>query len=74
MKRNDITKSLERFLKQSGIRTYRYEMGGKHPRLVIQHRGRELVIGFAGSSRNRNAPYDTVRRLRHALGFIGRAA
>jgi hypothetical protein len=74
MPRNDITKALERFLAKHGIKTYRYEWGGKHPRLVVQHGGREVFITLPSSSCSRRTRYYAVSNLRHALGFVGRAA
>jgi hypothetical protein len=74
MRRSDTTKAIERFLVKHGIKTYRYEWGGKHPRLVVQHGGREVFVTLPGSSCSWRIRHYAVSNLRHALGLVGKEA
>jgi hypothetical protein len=74
MKRREFTTTVERFMERNKITSWRYEQGGKHLRVTIEHGGRKFFVSLPGSTRNWNAGYDTVRRLRHALGLVGREA
>jgi hypothetical protein len=72
MKRREVTATVQRFMERNYITAWRYEQGGKHLRVTIQHRGRKIFVGLPSTTRNWNAGYDTVRRLRHALGLVGK--
>jgi hypothetical protein len=71
LRRSDATDAIERFLAEHGIATYRYEWGGKHPRVVVMHDGRTVRIGFPSTSANYNTRHVVMHKLRYALGLVG---
>jgi hypothetical protein len=73
VKRDDYTSRIEMLLEAHGITDFRYERGGKHPRIVISHAGRSIRVGFPATSRNWNSRHVVATRLRHGLGLVGRA-
>ena len=73
MKRSDTTKAIERFLTGQGI-AYRIDWTRRHPRVEIPRNSHIVFVSFSSTTSNRNAAYDTVTRLRHALGLVGKVA
>jgi hypothetical protein len=71
LRRSDATVAIERFLNEHNITTWRYDHGGKHPRVIVEHDGRNVVVGFPSSSRNYNTRYVVLHKLRYALGLVG---
>ncbi len=70
MKRSDTTKAVERFLAGRGI-AYRIDWTRRHPRIEVPRPGRNVFVSFSLTTSNRNSAYDTVTRLRRALGRVG---
>jgi hypothetical protein len=73
MRRSEAAEPIEEFL--ADCVTYRFNWKSRHPRVEIfdPRAGRNVYVSFSLTTSNRNAPYDTVTRLRRALSLNGSA-
>jgi len=65
----DFEAAIARQLKAAGVEHYRVERGGKHPRLVFEHDGRQLSYILPGSPSDHRALMNMVHDLRGMLGL-----
>jgi len=65
----DFDAAIARELKAAGVEHYKVERGGKHPRLVFEHDGRQLSYTLPGSPSDHRALLNMVHDLRGLLGF-----
>ncbi|EPY00449.1 hypothetical protein [Magnetospirillum fulvum] len=65
----DFDAAITRELKAAGVEHYKVERGGKHPRLVFEHDGRQFSYTLPGSPSDHRALLNMVHDLRGLLGL-----
>jgi len=65
----DFDAAIARELKSAGVDDYKVERGGKHPRLVFDHDGRQISYTLPGSPSDHRALLNMVHDLRGLLGL-----
>jgi hypothetical protein len=65
----DFDAAIARELKAAGVDQYQVERGGKHPRLVFTHAGRQINYTLSGSPSDHRALRNMVHDLRGLLGL-----
>jgi hypothetical protein len=68
-KRSETVKAIARFLEDHNVNSWRYEHAGKHPRIVVNHAGREVFVTIPGTSSNWRTRYYAITDLRRVLGL-----
>jgi hypothetical protein len=72
VKRDDDTDHIERFLAKHRL-PYRFERRAKHRAVIIRQGGRDVTVFFPLTGDRYFGPHIVVRKLRHALGLVGKA-
>ncbi|CCG41084.1 hypothetical protein [Magnetospirillum molischianum] len=65
----DFDAAIARELRAAGVDDYKVERGGKHPRLVFGHAGRQFSYTLPGSPSDHRALLNMVHDLRGLLGL-----